>query len=233
MHRIMAILAAIMLMAGSVLAAGSGSTERFEFAGVDRIVLEGTSGNIVIRQSDKNTGVVKLRYDVTPKDCFRGKAEQRGKILFIDEVWKTGGGEVEWVIDLPQGSKALKFDISTASGDIELRDVMPAAGSSFNTASGMVILETGEFPGGNLEARSASGTVWLSVNEFGDDFSMKLTRRPDYGEISCPLEITAKETYTEGHLYERNLITRGSGEPEITLWTASGKVIVDSKKTTK
>jgi hypothetical protein len=81
-------------------------------------------------------------------------------------------------------------------------------------------------PKDDLSASSASGDVYLSVADFGDDFTLILIKREDKGRISCPFKYTSEETFKDHHTYEKKIVKRGSGRPEIELRTASGKVVV-------
>ena len=117
-------------------------------------------------------------------------------------------------------------DFSSASGDVIIRDTMLNGMGDFSSASGDVSLYFDELPADDVSASSASGNVYLSVADFGDDFTLILIKREDKGRISCPFKYTSEETFEDHHTYEKKIVKRGSGSPEIELRTASGKVVV-------
>ena len=117
-------------------------------------------------------------------------------------------------------------EMSSASGDVVIRDTELRGWCEFSSASGDVALFFETLPQHDVSASSASGRVVLEVDDFGDDFTLVLIKREDRGRISCPFEYDYEETFEDYHLYERRVVERGSGKPEIELRTASGRVIV-------
>jgi DUF4097 and DUF4098 domain-containing protein YvlB len=117
-------------------------------------------------------------------------------------------------------------DFSSASGDVIIRDVKMKGMGDFSSASGDVSLYFDELPVDDLSASSASGDVYLSVDDFGDDFTLILIKRKNKGRISCPFDYTSEETFKDHHTYVKKIVKRGSGHPEIELRTASGRVVV-------
>lgn len=117
-------------------------------------------------------------------------------------------------------------EMSSASGDVVVRDTELLGWSEFSSASGDVALFFDKLPGHDITAGSASGKVVLEVDDFGDDFTLVMIKREDRGRISCPFEYSYEETFDDYHIYERRVVERGSGKPEIELRTASGRVIV-------
>ena len=117
-------------------------------------------------------------------------------------------------------------EMSSASGDVVIRDTELLGFSEFSSASGDVSLYFKNLPRHDLSAGSASGRVTFEADDFGDDFTLVLIKREDRGRISCPFEYDYEETFEDYHLYEKRVVERGSGKPEIELRTASGRVIV-------
>ncbi len=117
-------------------------------------------------------------------------------------------------------------EFSSASGDVVIKDTEILGESGFSSASGDVAVYLEELPENDLSASSASGNVLFDVGDFGDDFTLVLIKRKNKGRISCPFEYSEEDTFRDHHVYERKIIRRGSGRPEIELRTASGKVIV-------
>jgi DUF4097 and DUF4098 domain-containing protein YvlB len=126
-----------------------------------------------------------------------------------------------------------ELELSTASGRIVVEggDVEELAEAS--CASGDVEIYLSHLPSRRLEASSASGDVDLEVPQFGDNFTMTLTKRADRGKIKCPFEYTEKETIRlhkhDRYLTDRYLVQRGEGGPEIELSTASGTIRVETE----
>ena len=119
-----------------------------------------------------------------------------------------------------------EVEMSSASGDVVVRDTELLGWSEFSSASRDVSLYFHKIPRDDVSASSASGRVVLEVDDFGDDFTLILIKRRDKGRISCPFDYTYEETFEDYHVYERKIVERGSGKPEIELRTASGGVIV-------
>jgi len=118
------------------------------------------------------------------------------------------------------------FELSSASGDVVARDCEISGRGSFSSASGDVRLYLDKLPKHDLKATSASGNVLLDVDDFGDNFTLVMVKREDRGRISCPFDFTHEDVFEDYHTYEEKIVERGSGQPEIYLRTASGKVVV-------
>ncbi len=137
--------------------------------------------------------------------------------------FSTASGNVRCLNCRCQGD----VEMSSASGDVVLKETQLGGRSDFSSASGDVSLDFNVLPGHDLSAGSASGDVELRVGEFGGDFRLVLIKRADEGRITCPFDYTSEETFEEnGHLYEKKTVSHGSGQPEIKLRTASGRVAV-------
>jgi DUF4097 and DUF4098 domain-containing protein YvlB len=117
-------------------------------------------------------------------------------------------------------------EMSSASGDVIIRNTELQGWSTFGSASGDVSIHLDRLPEYDLSAGSASGRVDFQVDDFGDDFTLILIKREDKGRISCPFRYTDEETFEDYHVYEKKIVRRGSGRPEIELRTASGRVVV-------
>jgi DUF4097 and DUF4098 domain-containing protein YvlB len=118
------------------------------------------------------------------------------------------------------------MDLSTASGDVIIKNPIMSQEGDFSSASGDVEIYLSKLPKRDLFASSASGNVYLNVEDFGDDFTLILIKREDRGRISCPFDYTRETTFEDYHTYEKKIVKRGSGRPTIELRTASGKVVV-------
>ena len=128
---------------------------------------------------------------------------------------------------------AEEVELSTASGRIILEDSDIQELAEASCASGDVEIHLAHLPSRRLEASSASGDVDLEVPQFGDNFTMVLTKRADRGRIKCPFEYTDKETFrlnrNDDYLMDRYLVQRGEDGPEIELSTASGTIRIETE----
>ena len=126
-----------------------------------------------------------------------------------------------------------ELELSTASGRIVVEDCDVEELAEVSCASGDVEIYLSHLPSKRLEASSASGDVDLEVPQFGDNFTMTLTKRADRGKIKCPFEYTEKETIRlhrhDRYLTDRYLVQRGEGGPDIKLSTASGTIRVKTQ----
>jgi hypothetical protein len=120
------------------------------------------------------------------------------------------------------------LNLSVASGDVEVRDSEILGESDFSSASGDVAVHLDRLPEQGLRASSASGDVLLDVRDFGENFTLLMIKREDRGSIVCPFDFTSESTFRDHTNYEEKVVRRGSGEPEITLKTASGRLVVRS-----
>ena len=126
-----------------------------------------------------------------------------------------------------------ELELSTASGRIIVEDSDIEELVEASCASGNVEIYLSRLPSKHLRASSASGDVDLEVSQFGDNFTMTLTKRADRGKIKCPFKYTEKETIRlhrhDRYLTDRYLVQRGEGGPEIKLSTASGTIRVKTQ----
>jgi hypothetical protein len=98
------------------------------------------------------------------------------------------------------------MELSTASGDVRVRNSTIEGHSTFSSASGDVLLDSKYLRG---------------------SYTLVLTAREDKGRIVNPFRATSKRTFREGrYTYEEQTVEQGSGGPEIRLRTASGEVRV-------
>lgn len=159
----------------------------WSFTGVDRIGIDGTSGDIRVEAAPGTELEVTLRHDVEPRSSFRPEVQQRGSTLRIEEHWSgSSGGSVDWTVripaslqpsididtasgDLEAAGVEARFRLDTASGDVRLSEVTILSDSSFDTASGDFIL-SGTVVGDDVEMDTASGDVELRGVRAGRGF---------------------------------------------------------------
>ena len=119
---------------------------------------------------------------------------------------------------------------SSASGRVEVRSVSGTE-MDLSNASGRIRVKDCDIEE-SIEMSCASGDVTLEVTDFGEDFTLTLTKRTDRGRIKCPFDYTDKETVRlnrwDDHLTDRYLVRRGTGGPDIELSTSSGTIRVDT-----
>jgi len=160
----------------------------WSFDGVDRIDIDGVSGDVIVRAGDGSAVRVVLDENVTPQGNFRGEVAMSGGTVSIRERWegRNSRGRVTWTLTVPADANLrisaetasgdleasqvrARFDFSTASGDVRLSDMTLAADSSFSTASGDLEL-TGVTVGDYVEMSTASGNVELTRVTATDGF---------------------------------------------------------------
>ena len=86
-QRLFTAVAAFILVAGPLQATPS---QQWDFSGVDRIEIEGVSGDIEVRAGTGSDVAVELQSEVTPSDAFSPEVEQSGATLHINETWRRG-----------------------------------------------------------------------------------------------------------------------------------------------
>jgi DUF4097 and DUF4098 domain-containing protein YvlB len=125
-----------------------------------------------------------------------------------------------------------EMDLSNASGRIRAKDCDIEESVEMSCASGDVRAQLARLPSDFLRASAVNGDVMLEVTDFGEDFTMTLTKRTDRGRIKCPFDYTDKETIRlnrwDDHLTNRYLVQRGRGGPDIELSTATGTIRIDT-----
>jgi DUF4097 and DUF4098 domain-containing protein YvlB len=125
-----------------------------------------------------------------------------------------------------------EMDLSSASGRVTARECVIEELVEMSCASGDVQAQLARLPSDILHASTASGDVMLEVPDFGENFSMTLTKREDRGRVKCPFDYDDQEIIRlhkhDDHLYERYYVQRGKGGPEIELSTASGAIRIDT-----
>ncbi|HJN44413.1 MAG: hypothetical protein CL477_09545 [Acidobacteria bacterium] len=147
------------------------SEQTWSFSGIDRIDLEGTSGDLEIRLADGNELELRLEQNVNPDGAFRGEVEQRGSTLRIREEWGRGRnrGSVRWMLAVPASARPT-IAMDTASGDVEAESLN--ARFEIDTASGGFVLRGGGVLTGS-GISTASGDIELSNVTVGDDVDMR------------------------------------------------------------
>ena len=183
----------VLCMSGLALA------EEWDFSSVDRIELDGTSGNVTLLPARGSGGSVELRANVSPQGSFEPSVEQDGGTLRIRENWtgRSSRGDVEWTIYIPSGNQpridietasgslsaegiAARIDLSTASGDVELIGVELDSRSQLSTASGDYTIEDMRIED-DVSFSTASGDIQLSGVEIGDDVQFSSAS----GDVMC------------------------------------------------
>jgi DUF4097 and DUF4098 domain-containing protein YvlB len=126
-------------------------------------------------------------------------------------------------------------ELSTASGSISVKEGKIEEKSTVQSASGDIELNLPQLPPASLVAATASGDVTLKVPDFGDNFSMIISKGRHGGRIKCPFAYTDKTTYgdydDEDDDIDRYYVEHGEGGPDIKLKTYSGtiRIITDAR----
>ena len=240
MRKSLCLLTLICLIAGLAVMPAAADTGEWEFSKVNRIKIEGISGDVILRPAEGGTGKVVLRSDVHPGKNFSVEVDQRGETLRIEEKWRGGSssGPVEWTIYLPETSSPVDVDIENASGDLDcyevnaridyntasgetrLARVKLAKGSTFNTASGdyefedLAITEDTRF-------NTASGDFILKDLKIGAGCRFS-TASGDIEIINCKCDDGVEFSTASGDVVVRNSALLG----EADFSSASGDVSV-------
>ncbi len=124
-------------------------------------------------------------------------------------------------------------ELSTASGSISVEKGKIEEQSAVQSASGDVELDIPQLPPVQLIISSASSDVTLKVPDFGENFSMTISKGEHGGRIKCPFAYTDKTTYgdDDDNRMDRYYVKHGEGGPDIKLKTYSGtiRIITDTK----
>jgi DUF4097 and DUF4098 domain-containing protein YvlB len=198
------------------LSTASGSVE-IENCQADRIDAESASGNV----EASNVEAEKLELSTASGSVrIRGSQAERIKA-------SSASGQVR--ISSTDGKEMY---LSSASGKVRMDDCRVGLSAEMSCASGDVLARLSRLPSDLLHASTASGDVLLEVADFGENFTMTLTKRADRGRIRCPFEYTDRETFRlnrgDDYLTDRYVVQRGSGGPEVELSTASGTIRLDT-----
>jgi hypothetical protein len=231
----------VILCALIVLAAiaPAGEVDSWGLDGVTKIRISGVSGDVVILPAESKQPVLTLRADVEPKKSFEPIVERSGSVIKIKEKWSNSSrSDVTWTLYLPERGEpvtvhisnasgdltcsgvAVKIDLETASGDIELRDVDLAEGSDFATASGDYSLE-GMTIKSDSEFSTASGNFELEGLTIEADCEFS-TASGDIIIENCTCEDDVDFSSASGDVEVRNSNLTGQGE----FSSASGDVTV-------
>jgi DUF4097 and DUF4098 domain-containing protein YvlB len=172
--------------------------QEWDFSSIDRIELEGVSGDVILLPANGRGGRVELRENVTPRGNFEPTVEEHGGTLEIQEKWqgRSSRGEVEWTIYLPTDGVEIEIstasgslsaenidahiDLSTASGDVELIDVELDRRSSLSTSSGTYTIEDMRVSE-DVSFSTASGDILLSNVEIDAGVSFSTAS----GDVEC------------------------------------------------
>ncbi len=119
------------------------------------------------------------------------------------------------------------FAVSSASGDVEMRNAVTEDESNFSAASGDVEVVLAATPGHDLNVSSASGDAVLDFNGNAMRGYFELTCKRRGGKIVSPVDFDDEVEYERhGQTYVRKSFTKGEGDQEISVSTASGKAVL-------
>lgn len=179
MHRLGSLIKALLLVALCVAPLQAAPAQQdWSFDGVDRIDIDGVSGDIIVQPGASSGVRLMLDENVRPDGAFRGQVDMSGGTLRVRERWDRGSsrGSVTWTLTVPAAADLVvsvdtasgaldasgvsaRFDFSTASGNVRLHDMAVGQMSSFSTASGN--LELTDVTVDDVDMSTASGNVEL------------------------------------------------------------------------
>jgi DUF4097 and DUF4098 domain-containing protein YvlB len=213
-------------------------TQSWDFAGIDRIEIDGVSGNLAVLAGSGSAVNLQLGHEVRLADAFHAEVDKSGGTLRVREVWsgRNSSGRVTWTLAIPADAEitisfdtasgdleasgvSARFRLDTASGDLRLSDMTIADGSSFDTASGDLIL-TDVVVGEDVDMDTASGDVELTQVQAGPGF--------DASTASGNVRIEQSEGVLEGSSasgHVRVVDSRLTGPSEFS--SASGDVAIE------
>lgn len=120
-----------------------------------------------------------------------------------------------------------KFKLSTASGNVDATGVVINGESVISSASGTVNIELSKGIEHDLHVGSASGRV--IVDYCGNPIRgyFEFTAKVRQGHIVSPFQFEVEEKFHKhGDLYVRKVFKKGSEGPNVTIGTASGRVVL-------
>ncbi len=116
------------------------------------------------------------------------------------------------------------FEVDNASGDIDATEILIEDRSTFDTASGDVVVTLAKSPEHDITLGSASGDVVLNYGGNKVIGFFEFSAREDRGRIISPYKFDKEEEYERGNrIYVRKSFTRERPKPEIILSTSSGR----------
>ncbi|MFH1336583.1 MAG: DUF4097 family beta strand repeat-containing protein [Candidatus Zixiibacteriota bacterium] len=140
---------------------------------------------------------------------------------------KSASGDI-----LLDAVRSKEQELSTASGSITVENGKIEEQSTIQSASGDVELDLPQLPPVGLVVSSASSDVTLKVPDFGDNFSMTISKGGHGGRIKCPFAYTDKTTFRndddDDNRMDRYYVKHGEGGPDIKLKTYSGTIRIET-----
>jgi len=117
-----------------------------------------------------------------------------------------------------------RFNVDNASGDIDADKVLIEDESTFDAASGDIVIRTAKSPEYDITLESASGDVLLNYNGNPVTGFFEFSARKDRGKIIAPYKFDKEEEHEyRGRVYISKSFTRGKDKPRVTLSTSTGR----------
>lgn len=214
-----------------------------EFEGITIIDISTVSGSCAIIESSDEHVHIRLKYQYKRANTFKPIFRQDNNVLRLEEkMTGSNSGNSNWEISVPtlkeikfnsaSGSISLtsikgKFEINTASGDVDGINLWLSGSSTFSSASGSVNISVKETPKFQLSASSASGDATIDFNQNPIIGLVEMKARVKLGKIVCPFKFDAeKETEYGGQKYWTKSFQIEKKTPLIKIHTASGKAVL-------
>jgi len=225
MYRLRTIIILVCLVA-LIVGAQAGEINQ-TFKDVKEIKIKSVSGNCIIEKGTSSEVTVVVTYTYDDED-FEAELQQRGDRLYLTENFGRGSfrGESTWRVTAPEKTNV---DFSTASGNLEVSDLMSTVEAS--TASGNIRLRNlnGETEistaSGEIDAAKLDGKVHISTAS-GDVAIVGLSGDSKLNTASGRIEASdAKGQLKLNTASGRIRLTNARGELDVN--TASGDITAD------
>jgi hypothetical protein len=116
------------------------------------------------------------------------------------------------------------FEVSTASGRVDLADIVTEGPSDFRSASGNISVKLQESLAYDVSLSTASSAAVLSYQGNPVEGHFEFIARVGRGKIISPYPFDEEATFTEGGVeYHRKTVIRGKNTPRVVIRISSGK----------
>lgn len=132
-----------------------------------------------------------------------------------------------------QSIKSGELIVSTNSKPIKISDCCIDRLCRANSGYGNIELGLISLPENLLEVVSTYDGIIVEIPDFGNNFSMTVSKREGEGEIICPFQFDEKRAMrhneSDAYLSDCYFITKGGGDREVKLHTTTGVIEIRTK----